>query len=66
MNEQKQLTSMRGTLSAGQVISLFAGIGSDLTANGEDIAVTMTSNGICLHLDEGTVEINFIQKGGSI
>lgn len=57
---------MRGTLSAGQVISLFAGIGSDLTANGEDIAVTMTSNGICLHLDDGTVEINFIQKGGSI
>lgn len=63
MNDQKQ-TVMR-KLSAGQVISLLAGMGSDLTANGEYIGVSMSSNGICFHLDEGTVEINFIRKGGA-
>ncbi|MCM1356516.1 MAG: hypothetical protein NC212_08950 [Staphylococcus sp.] len=62
MNEQKQTAMCR--LSAQQVISLLAGIGSDLTLSGGDVSLSQTALGICLHVDGGMVEINYIKEGG--
>lgn len=52
-------------LSASQVISLLAGLGSDITLSGSPVSLSLTPNGFNLHCQEGTVAITMIEKGGA-